>query len=123
MARYIQEFEVVCGFRQGVGALDEFHFPISPPKEHATDYHSYKGWHSIILLALVDHKYRFRYDNVGAPGRCHDAHVFRLSKLSKMIDSSLFETPHATIGSSISAPPIILCDQAFPLAQNMMKPF
>ncbi|KAH8026999.1 hypothetical protein HPB51_001314 [Rhipicephalus microplus] len=36
-ARHIQEFEAVTGFGQGVGALDRCHFPISPPKEHATD--------------------------------------------------------------------------------------
>lgn len=44
MTRHIQEFEAVTGFRQGVGALDGCHFPISPPKEHATDYYNYKGW-------------------------------------------------------------------------------
>ncbi|KAH7942626.1 hypothetical protein HPB51_028693 [Rhipicephalus microplus] len=44
MARHIQEFEAVTGFRQGAGALDGFHFLISPPKEHATDYYNYKGW-------------------------------------------------------------------------------
>lgn len=44
MARHIQEFEAVCGFRQGAGALDGCHFPISPPKAHATEYHNYKGW-------------------------------------------------------------------------------
>lgn len=75
------------------------------------------------MLALMDHKYRFRYVNVGAPGRCHDdAYVFGLSKLSKIVDSPLFESPLATIGS-IAVPPIILCDQASPLARNLMKPF
>ncbi|KAL1483515.1 hypothetical protein MTO96_033128 [Rhipicephalus appendiculatus] len=49
MARHIREFEAVCGFRQGVGALDECHFPISPPKTNATDYYNYKG----CLLPLV----------------------------------------------------------------------
>ncbi|KAL1475368.1 hypothetical protein MTO96_037332 [Rhipicephalus appendiculatus] len=29
--------------------------------------------YSMILLAVVDHRYCFRYVNVGAPGRCHDA--------------------------------------------------
>lgn len=44
MARHIQEFEAVAGFHQGVGALDGCHFPILPPKEHATDYYNYKSW-------------------------------------------------------------------------------
>ncbi|KAL3194663.1 hypothetical protein MRX96_046009 [Rhipicephalus microplus] len=91
MARHIQKFEAVTGFHQGVGALDGCHFPISPPKEHATDYYNYKGWYSIILLALVDHRYRFRYINVGAPGRCHDSHVFGYSRISNAIKGPLLK--------------------------------
>ncbi|KAG0437185.1 hypothetical protein HPB47_017563 [Ixodes persulcatus] len=78
LPEHIREFQVALEFPQGVGALDGCHFAVSPPpQENASDYHNYKGWYSIILLALVDHRYRFRYVNVGAPGRCHDAHVFR----------------------------------------------
>lgn len=44
MPQHIREFEAMCGFRQGVGALDGCHFPISPEVENATDYHNYKGW-------------------------------------------------------------------------------
>ncbi|XP_075539862.1 uncharacterized protein LOC142574721 [Dermacentor variabilis] len=68
MDEHIREFMAVCDFPQAVGALDGCHFPVSPPEEHATDYYNYKGWHSIILLALVDHKYRFRYINFSFSG-------------------------------------------------------
>lgn len=44
MADHIREFGAVCDFPQAVGALDGCHFPISPPKESATDYYNYKGW-------------------------------------------------------------------------------
>ncbi|EEC18591.1 hypothetical protein IscW_ISCW014553, partial [Ixodes scapularis] len=40
----------------------------------------------IILMALVDHRYRFRYVNVGKPGRCHNAHVFGRSALAKSLE-------------------------------------
>ncbi|KAL3244286.1 hypothetical protein MRX96_018908 [Rhipicephalus microplus] len=65
----------VTGFPQGVGVLDGCHFLVSPPKKYASDYYNYKGWYSMILLALVDHRYRFRCTNVGSPGRCHDSFV------------------------------------------------
>ncbi|XP_075731418.1 uncharacterized protein LOC142774668 [Rhipicephalus microplus] len=119
MARHIQEFEAVTGFRQGVGALDGCHFPISPPKGHVTDYYNYRGWYSIILLALVDHRYRFRYINIGAPGRCHDSHVFGYSQISNAIKGPLFKAPLATIAGTV-IPPLILCDQAFSLAPSLM---
>ncbi|XP_064465946.1 uncharacterized protein LOC135377463 [Ornithodoros turicata] len=90
MQQHIQEFEAVLRFPHAMGALDGSHFPVSPPKEHAADYHNYKGWYSVILLALVDHRYRFRsYKIIGG----------------------------------VKVPVIILCDQAFSLTPNLMKPF
>ncbi|CAN8026282.1 unnamed protein product [Ixodes persulcatus] len=122
MAEHIREFQAVCGFPQGIGVLDGCHIPVSPPKEHASDYYNYKGWYSVTLLALVDHKYRFRYINVGSPGRCHDAHVFHQSSLAQVVAGPTFREPTAVIGGT-AVPPLILCDQAFPLGPNLMKPF
>lgn len=78
--------------------------------------------YSIILLALVDHRYRFRYVNVGTPGRCHDAHVFRRSALAGILEGPTFQRPMVVI-NGIDVPPLILCDQAFPLTSNMLKPY
>ncbi|KAH6923776.1 hypothetical protein HPB50_006671 [Hyalomma asiaticum] len=122
MPTHIKEFQAVCGFPQGVGALDGCHIPVSPPKEHATDYYNYKGWYSIVLLALVDHKYLFRYVSVGSPGRCHDAYVYRQSALAEMVSGPLFQAP-AVVMNGVAVPPLILCDQAFPLTPNLVKPF
>lgn len=44
MAEHIKECSAFCDFPQAVGALDGCHFPVSPPKESATDYYNYKGW-------------------------------------------------------------------------------
>lgn len=44
MPHHIREFYAVCGFPQAIGALDGCHLPVSPPKEHASDYLNYKGW-------------------------------------------------------------------------------
>lgn len=44
MTHHMREFYAVTGFPQAVGALDGCHFPVSPPKVHAADYHNYKGW-------------------------------------------------------------------------------
>ncbi|KAH9379612.1 hypothetical protein HPB48_004458 [Haemaphysalis longicornis] len=44
MAAHMREFHAVTGFPKAVGALDGCHFPVSPPKESATDYYNYKGW-------------------------------------------------------------------------------
>ncbi|KAH9377221.1 hypothetical protein HPB48_008291 [Haemaphysalis longicornis] len=68
----------------------------------------------MILLALVDHRYRFRFVNVGLLGRCHDAYVYQRSQLATAVEGPLFRAPLAVI-SGTAVPPLILCDQAFPL--------
>lgn len=74
--------------------------------------------YSIILLALVDHRYWFRYTTIGSPGRCHDAYVYGRSKLRKFVESEAFRRPTAEIKGML-VPPIIVCDQAFLLSKNM----
>ncbi|CAN7975793.1 unnamed protein product [Ixodes persulcatus] len=118
---HMLEFEAVCGFPSAIGALDGCHLAVSPPKDQDCDYRNYKGWYSIILLAIVDHRYTFRYVNVGSPGKCHDAHVYRNSRLPALLSSLRAETPLVVNGTAV--PPIVLCDQAFPLTPNLMKPF
>ncbi len=40
-----------------------------------SEFYNYKGAYSIILFALVDAEYNFRYVNIGANGRAGDAAV------------------------------------------------
>ncbi|KAL3211902.1 hypothetical protein MRX96_051923 [Rhipicephalus microplus] len=76
MEEHMREFFAVTGFPQGVGALDGCHFPVPPPKKYASDYYNNKGWYSMILLALVNHRYHFRFTNDGSPGWYHDSFVY-----------------------------------------------
>lgn len=62
------------------------------------------------------------YIRVGSPGRCHDASVYADSELKNLVEGAHFKTHQAIIEGTRVAP-IILCDQAFPLAQNLMKPY
>lgn len=45
------------------GAMDGCHIPILAPPENAEDYYNYKSFHSLVILAVVDDKYRFTYVN------------------------------------------------------------
>nr|XP_054594734.1 uncharacterized protein LOC129162260 [Nothobranchius furzeri] len=42
----------MCG-----GAIDGSHIPIIAPKDDPASYHNRKGWHSIVLQAVVDHRF------------------------------------------------------------------
>lgn len=74
--------------------------------------------YSLILLELVDHKYRFHYTKIGSPRCCHDTHIYKWSKLRKFGQSKASQGPTTEIEGTL-VPPIILHDQASPLLQDL----
>ena len=81
LKRIVNGFQSKWGFPQCVGAIDGTHIPIISPKEDPLDYYNRKGYHSVILQALVDHEYKFLDIYVGWPGSVHDARVLANSAL------------------------------------------
>ncbi|XP_068232103.1 uncharacterized protein [Palaemon carinicauda] len=51
-----------------IRALDGKHVPIKKPRKLGSLYYFYKKFHSIILIAVADAKYKFLYIDVGAEG-------------------------------------------------------
>ncbi|KAG0411366.1 hypothetical protein HPB47_011510 [Ixodes persulcatus] len=124
LSDHIREFQAALEFPLGIGVLDGGNFSISLPKISASGYHNYKGWYSIILLALVNHHYRFRYVNVNVwtLGFCHDTHVYRRSALDAVLQEPTLGTPMVTV-TGTTVPPLILFNQAFPLTSNILEPY
>ena len=54
-------------------------------KKSGSECYNYKGFFSLVLLALVDTKYRFLWVDVGPSGSSSNAHIFHHSKLRKKI--------------------------------------
>ncbi|KAH9378606.1 hypothetical protein HPB48_018320 [Haemaphysalis longicornis] len=90
---HVRQFEASKGFPQGFGALDGCNVKVFPPKENAPDHYNYKGWYSVILLALVDHNYKFMFINVGSPGRNHNSAVDKGSVLARAVNTQLVSEP------------------------------
>ena len=87
----VEGFETLWGFPQTAGAIDGSHIPIIRPEESASDYYNRKGYYSIIMQAMVDHRGRFMDVCIGWPGKVHDARVFVNSSLyQKGLNSALF---------------------------------
>ena len=63
-----------------IGAIDRSHIPIQRPQiEYHQRYINRKGFHSIVLMAIVDDMEKFTYVYTGQPGSMHDSRVFKQS--------------------------------------------
>ncbi|CAM4637537.1 unnamed protein product [Caretta caretta] len=103
------------GFPNYGGAIDGTHIPVFALEHQAGEYINRKGYFSIVLQALVDHKGRFTNINVGWPGKVHDVRIFRNSGLfQKLQEGTLFPDQKITVGD-VEMPIVILGDPAYAL--------
>ena len=75
------EFDEIWNFLQCLGAIDGKHVRIVAPRSSGTLYHNYKGFFSLILLAICDAKYNFTYVTMGEYGSNNDSGVLQNSGL------------------------------------------
>lgn len=106
------------------GAIDGKHVRIVCPKKSGSAFYNYKGFHSIILLAIVDPYCKFIAVDVGSHGREGDAGILPKSSMGKKINSGQFNLPPpAFLPQTKVLQPHVLGDSAFSLTENMMKPY
>lgn len=109
-----------------IGALDGKHIRIAKPHHSGSQYINYKGFFSIVLMAVVNADYQFLYVDVGAEGRMSDGGVFAHCSLSEALATGCLHIPapkKLLPQHHSSVPYYLICDDAFPLKEYMMKPF
>ena len=79
------EFEKFWQFPNCIGTLDGKHIALFHPFPGGWNYYRYKGFHSIVLMALVDAKYKFLYVDIGCQGRLSDGAVYRNCSFHKSL--------------------------------------
>lgn len=102
------------GFPGVIGLIDGTHIAIKQPMHNAVDFYNRKEYHSVILQGVCTDEAVFTDVYVGMPGRMHDARVFRRSPLY----ANLTDDPPL-----LPAKQHLLGDAAYPLMQNLLKPY
>ena len=118
-------FSTRWNFHNCLGALDGKHVAMKCPKNAGSVYYNYKGFHSIILMGLVDADYKFIWVEVGSNGSAGDAQVFNSGELKEAIedDTLNFPPPESIPNDDKDMPYFIVGDDAFALKPWLMKPF
>ena len=110
-----------------LGAVDGKHIRIVQPRRSGSLYFNYKGYHSIVLLAIASADYEFLYVDIGAEGRASDGGTWRKCTFHDHLygGSNLLDIPHArhVPGMQQMIPYFLVGDDAFRMTPHLLKPF
>uniref|UniRef100_A0A8C3PC11 Putative nuclease HARBI1 n=1 Tax=Chrysemys picta bellii TaxID=8478 RepID=A0A8C3PC11_CHRPI len=111
------------GFSNCGGVIDGTHIPILGPPHLGSEYVNRKGYFSMVLQALVDHRGHFIDINTGWPGKVHDTRIFRNTWLFRKMQAGTFFPEWKIMVGEVEMPIVILGDPAYPLMPWLMKPY
>jgi len=119
------EFYEKWNFPNCVGSIDGKHIRLRCPKNSGSMFYNYKQYFSIVLMAVVDTKYRFIMINVGGYGKDSDGGILCNTNFHQCLESGTLKLPiERKLGNSgISAPYVFVGDEAFPLRNYLIRPF
>ena len=110
-------------FPNCLGALDGKHTMIECPPGGGSQFYNYKGFNSIVLLAMCDAKYCFTLVDVGSYGKDNDATIFNGSFIGKGFASGEFDITHPENIAGHELPFVIVADEISTLKNYLMKPY
>ncbi|XP_071054722.1 putative nuclease HARBI1 [Onthophagus taurus] len=120
-----KDFETKWNFPLCLGAIDGKHIHIFKLPGTGSYYFNYKHSFSIVLMGIVNANYEFLIVDVGANGRVSDAGVFSNTFFyKKLVEKNLgLPEPENLPLTNTKVPCVFVGDDAFPLLENLMKPF
>ena len=118
-----EEWQFTCAF----AAIYGCHISIKCPTgglESAKEYHNFKNFYSIVvMMAMVDAKYRIIWASTGFACNAHDSIVFQASDIYAEIARGNRLPFIAQREGNLDMPPLLLGDSAFPFHTWHMKPY
>ncbi|XP_040275706.1 protein ALP1-like [Bufo bufo] len=119
-------FQQTCNFPNCVGAIDGKHIRVLKPMRSGSQFFNYKKYFSVVLFAVCDANYCFRYIDVGSYGSSSDSAVFGHSDFGQMLITNALDLPGNTTlpGTTYPSMPFVFVDdEAFALGEHLMRPY
>lgn len=118
-------FQERWNFPHACGAIDGKHVAIKKPKKSGSLYYNYKGFFSVVILAVADADYKFLWADVGCPGSDSDCGIFNRSQLQPSLAHNTigFPDPEPIPNDDSDTGFFFIGDDAFPLRPYLLKPY
>ena len=125
--RISQDFNDIWNLPHCIGAIDGKHIAIKSPINSGSLYYNYKGFFSMILMAICDARYIFTLVDIGSYGSNNDSGVFRNSAMGKAFFNDEMNLPFSDYLDNAHqfgrVPYYMVGDEAFPLQPWLLRPF
>ena len=120
--RISNDFCQIWNMPHCIGAIDGKHVCIRQPSHTGTLLHNYKGFVSMVLLAVCDARYSFSFADVGEYGSNNGSGVLNIGK---MFDRNQMDVPDSELieGTNYELPYRLVGDEIFPLQNWLMRPY
>ena len=118
-------FEKNWKFPHCIGFIDGKHIRIECPKMTGTYYFNYKGFYSIVVLAICDSNYCFTLFDLGQYWSNNDSGVLANSKMKGMIEENRLNIPPPSTYKSCDFDPLpyfFVGDEIFLLKTLLVRP-
>lgn len=108
-----------------MGAVDGKHIKITAKSRDGAYFRNYKGFDSMVLMAIVDANYEFVMCDFGINGRISDGGVLKETIFyNKLVNNNLnIPSPRIRNNSAYELPFVFIGDEAFALRNDFLKPF
>ena len=118
-------FESTWNLPHVIGAIDGKHIRIQCPSFTGTQFYNYKGFFSMVLMAVCDANYCFTMFDVGQFGSNNDSGVLSNSEIGIGFEFGRLKVPKKSlINEEIGMLPYFLVgDEIFPLKSWLMRPY
>lgn len=120
-----RKFETKWNFPLCLGAVDGKHVSIACPPKSGSFYYNYKGFFSLVLMAIVNANYEFILCDFGTNGRVSDGGVIENTNFYNKLKNNTLNIPSLCEfqGSKNNLPYVFIGDEAFSLKPNFLKPY